>query len=71
MSLLMKERATSCGLSPSSYAPIVQALNTLSDTKKARLKRKFDIAVVLYLATSESEEEDVEWLKEWDTFIDA
>ena len=41
MSLLMKERASSCGQGPSSYTPIVQALNTLSDTEKARFKRKF------------------------------
>ena len=44
MSLLMRERASSCGQGSLSYAPIVQALNTLSDTKKERLKHKFDIA---------------------------
>ena len=51
MSLLMKERASSCGQGSLSYAPIVQALNTLSDTEKARLKHKFDIA---YLVATES-----------------
>ena len=44
MSLLMKEHAACRGQGPSSYAPIVQALTTLSHNEKARLKRKFDIA---------------------------
>ena len=36
MSLVIKEPTTCCGQGPSSYAPIVQALSTLSDSEKAR-----------------------------------
>ena len=51
MSLLIKEHATCYGQGPLSYASIVQALNTLSDCEKARLKHKFDVA---YLVAMES-----------------
>ena len=50
MRLLAKEHATARGDGPSSYAPILQAMSTLSDTEKTRLKRKFDIA---YLVATE------------------
>jgi len=51
MSLLAKEHAASHGQGPSTYAPIVQALTRLSDSEKARLRRKFDIA---YLVATEN-----------------
>jgi len=50
MSLLSKEHATSHGQGPSMYTPIVQALTRLTDSEKANLRCKFDIA---YLVASE------------------
>ena len=47
---MSKEHAAARGDGPSSYAPILQAMLTLSDTEKARLKQKFDIA---YLVATE------------------
>ena len=47
MSLLAKEHATNHGEGPSTYAPIVQVLTRLSESEKARLKRKFDIAYLI------------------------
>ena len=44
MSLLKKHRAESAGLGPSSYAPIAQAFNKLSDEEREKLRCKFDIA---------------------------
>ena len=44
MSLLKKHRAKSAGLGPSSYAPIAQAFNKLSDEEREKLRCKFDIA---------------------------
>ena len=61
MSLLMKERVTCCGQGPSSYAPIVQALTTLSDYEKAIHKRKFDIAYLVEKLTSKP-------LSQWATY---
>jgi len=49
MTLLAKEHAIARGDGPS-YAPILQAMLTLSDTEKARLKQKFDIT---YLVATE------------------
>ena len=47
MSLMKKQRAQSAGLGPSSYAPIAQAFNKLSDDERATLRVKFDIAYFL------------------------
>lgn len=44
--LLAKERAIAKGDGPSSYAPIVQAMQNMSDAEKTRLRHKFDIAYV-------------------------
>ena len=44
MSLLKKQRAESAGLGPSSYAPIAQAFNKLSDEERDKLRVKFEIA---------------------------
>jgi len=51
MSLLAKEHATSHGQGSSRYAPIVQALTRLTDSEKAKFRRKFDIA---YLVATEN-----------------
>ena len=51
MSLLTKGHAANHGKGPLTYAPIVQALTRLSESEKARLKHKFDIA---YLVAKES-----------------
>jgi len=48
IALLAKEYATARGDDPSTYASILQAMLTLSDTEKARLKYKFDIAYLQY-----------------------
>ena len=50
MKLLAKEHAIAKGASTSTYAPIVQAMQRMSETEKARLRRKFDIA---YLVATE------------------
>lgn len=44
MLLLKKQHAKSAGLPPSSYDPIAQALNKLSDDERVKLQLKFDIA---------------------------
>ena len=43
MLLLMKQRAKSAGLPPSTYAPIAQAFTTLSNEERGKLRLKFDI----------------------------
>ena len=42
--LLKKQHAKSAGLPPSSYAPIAQAFNRLSDDERGKLRFKFDNA---------------------------
>ena len=44
MMLLKKQYAKSAGLPPSSYAPIAEAFNRLSDDDRWKLQFKFDIA---------------------------
>ena len=43
MTLLAKEHAIAKGDGPSSYAPIVQAMQNMSDIEKTRLRHKFNI----------------------------
>ena len=47
MALLAKERAIALGEGSTSYAPIAQALTTLSEDEKRRLRYKFDIAYLV------------------------
>ena len=42
--LLKKQHAKSAGLPPSSYAPLAQVFNRLSDDERGKLRFKFDIA---------------------------
>ena len=50
MNLHRREKASSSGASAMTYAPIVRALNTLSQDERKRLANKFDIA---YFVASE------------------
>ena len=47
MSLLKKQRSQSAGLDPSSYAPIAEVFNKLSDAEREKLRVKFNIAYVI------------------------
>ena len=55
MAIRTRELAASSGSGPSSYAPIAQAIEKLSDGEMQRLRRKFEVAYVIATKSSLSE----------------